>query len=233
MHRSLFSTLADEWDRLASTPATRAQVRSWGLGVETLDGALGLIGYRWRGQDPATVVPAARAGVALRHLLSIAPADQLAARTILERLIPGLRAVARQRIEANAFDELVTAAWDAIVSFNPARRPANLPAALLGDCEYLAFRREGRRRRFDLASFDADLRPHSGSSGQALDELTVLVGEASRAGKLGERDLELLSNLLSGRSNRETAAAMKVCERTVRYHRNDLVDRLRQFALVA
>lgn len=225
--------LAAEWRRLNDRPASRRRVRSWGLGVETPDAALALIGFRWQGQDPATVVPAGPAIAALRRLLAIAPTDQLAARTILERLIPGLQGIARSRHQHQAFDQLVAAAWEVIVSFNMARRPANLPAALLSDCEYIAFRRESRRLRLPTDAVDFEQRPAPIDSPEPIEELTTLVDEATRAGRLGERDVELLANLLSGRTSRETAAVMKVCERTVRNHRSDLVDRLRAVALVA
>ena len=237
----LAARLAVEWRRLNLSPASRRRVRSWGLGddadpavvgvaVDTLDGALARIGFRWRGQDPATVVPVGPASAAMRRLLTIAPTDQLAARTLLERLVPGLQAIARQRREDQAFDELVAAAWEVIVSFNLARRPSNLPAALLSDCEYVAFRRASRRLRLPTAAVEPDHRVAPIEAPPAIDELTDLVDAATRFGKIDSRDVELLGNLLAGRTSKETAARMRVCERTVRYHRNDLVDRLRQVA---
>ena len=67
---------------------------------------------------------------------------------------------------------------------------------------------------------------------QPLDpgvELAELVAAASRS-VLSERDLQLLTLLLDGRSPSEVAAVMRVSVRSVSNHRDGLVSRLRQTA---
>lgn len=225
--------LALEWRRLLDDRRNRAVVASWHFGTDCLGDVLDLVGYRHRGQDPAEVIDDDIAQHNLRRLLEIAATDRLAARVVLERLVPGLLALARRRREPDAFVELVGAAWEAIVSFNLARRPAHLVVALLADCEYVAYRREARRRRIDVVDVAVDESFAAPSVTPAWEELTGILTEADRVGALDDGDRLLLSSLLSERSSRETAVALGTCERTVRYRRADLVDRLRQVAQCA
>jgi len=229
----LYRRLLHEWNRLDRQPDTRRRVATWGFGASTADEMLDLVGFRRPGHVPEVTVDPAAADVALRSLLAIAAGDQLAARIILQRLLPGLVAIARRRHDPDAFDELVTAAWSAIVSFNPARRPSHIASTLLRDAEYLAFRKDARRRQVIAEPIAIDERIAAPTVRVAFDELLELVDEASRSGKLGARHAELLNHLMSERPSIDAATQMQVCERTVRTLRAQLVERLRDVALAA
>ncbi|MEO6156098.1 MAG: hypothetical protein ABIQ39_00550, partial [Ilumatobacteraceae bacterium] len=86
----------------------------------------------------------------LGQLVEFARTDPLAGRVVLQRLLPGLSAIARRRgthmrEHLEAFDELLSAAWSVISNFPVERRRHHVAASLLRDCEYHAFRRDHRR----------------------------------------------------------------------------------------
>lgn len=229
----LFRRLLADWDRLAQQPATHRAIAGWGLGVTTADEMLDLVGFRRPGHPSTAPVDQTAADAAMRSLLAIAADDQLAARLVLHRLLPGLVAIARRRPEPDAFEDLVTAAWSAIVSFNQARRPSHIASTLLRDSEYLAFRKDTRRRQVTVELAPIDELIAAPTVPVAFDELIELVTEASRRGRLSARHTELLNHLMSERLSVDAAKQMQVCERTVRTLRAQLVERLRDVALAA
>src|SRR5262245_35946950 len=102
----LSSRLDREWRALRHDPAALARVRSWALtpaAVGDLDELLVLAGYR----VPHT--PGRNA--LLLRLVVLAADDELAARIVLQRLLPGLLAVIRRRRRSSdgSFEELLGA----------------------------------------------------------------------------------------------------------------------------
>ena len=135
--------LAREWHRLRTRPEHLDSARRWGLvdhRVASLDEILHAVGYE-RPPDPADERR-------LRRLVELAATDELAARVVVQRILPGLLAVVRRRRGAsdNVFEELLGAAWIAIRTFNSARSPRSVAASLISDADYAAFRAAGRRR---------------------------------------------------------------------------------------
>ena len=244
-NRPLLARLQSEWQLLRERPTVLRRAHGWSLAVsfDDLDQLLAATDY-W-------VSPAARAAAAARpsngngnevvaRLLAAARSDEVAARVVLQRLIPGL--VARSRCwgprrvggSVEAFDELVSAAWTVIREFPFERRPRHLIANLLRDSEYAAFRRTSRRmlvheftepRSLDTAvEYQAQIEP--------MLELADLIAEA-RLTTLTEHDLELLTLLANGVSPTEAAKQLQISERTLRYHREAAVGRLREAVLAA
>ena len=245
-NRPLLARLQSEWQLLRERPTVLRRAHGWSLAVsfDDLDQLLAATDY-W-------VSPAARAAAAasrpsngngnevVARLLAAARSDEVAARVVLQRLIPGL--VARSRCwgprrvggSVEAFDELVSAAWTVIREFPFERRPRHLIANLLRDSEYAAFRRTSRRmlvheftepRSLDTAvEYQAQIEP--------MLELADLIAEA-RLTTLTEHDLELLTLLANGVSPTEAAKQLQISERTLRYHREAAVGRLREAVLAA
>lgn len=228
--RTTGERLAAEWNRLRSRPSSIAAARAWSLTerpITDLDDVLDAVGY----ESPRTDDAERR----LRQLVLLAGDDELAARVVIQRILPGLLAVVRRRRRSagdDAFDELLGAAWVAIRTFNPDRRPACLAAALIADADERAFRRATRRRSHDelptseLGHLPDDRPQHP------VDELNDLFDAALAAG-VTETDIRLLRQLLAAPTANALAAELQVTPRTVRNRRDRITGRLRAVALAA
>jgi DNA-binding CsgD family transcriptional regulator len=259
--------LEAEWQTLAERPSTRRRVASWGLGptVRTLDDALAATGWREfrrpSAGGPAVVVPSAivlgahdrtSGDGAARCLLVAARADDLAARVLLQRMLPGLSTAARRwRRRADdgwaPIDELVATAWSVIRTFPFETRPSHLVANLLRDTEYQAYRKKRRRLLEVVPSGVPEEWDWPGASrvmaadpaeetldDDALLELARMAArvEAMRDDVLDDADRVVLRLLAAGLSLAEAAEQLGCTSRTVQNHRLRLVHRLRA-ALVA
>jgi DNA-binding CsgD family transcriptional regulator len=240
--RSLLVRLTREWEALTSRPAVLRRAAAWDLGVafESLDDLVAATGFR-SDRTATAVNDASESNAVLGRLLLVARRDDVAARVVLQRMLPGIvtasRRWARRCQGADPVAELLAAAWPVIRTYPVERRPQHLAAQLLRDTEYHAFIRPRRRAiQQDLVpptTFDRDLFG-TDPERRPVDsrvELAELVAVARRT-VLTDRDLRLLGLLLSGRSTPEVAAAMATSVRSVGNHRDALVSRLRQTARV-
>jgi DNA-directed RNA polymerase specialized sigma24 family protein len=258
--RLTLSRLEVEWRSIAGRSESLAVARSWAfLGADllgslhSLDQILVATGFRVAPKDATVIDPvrdpvrdpvldpvrdpgpaaADAADALLWELVGRARTDQLAARVVLQRLLPGLSAVARRQGRCmadhlQAFDDVLAAAWSVIRNFPVERRRRHVAAALLRDCEYHAFRRE--RRRMLVHDYTAnDLLDRAVEPGEVtaepLFEVLEVIAQAGR--HLVDGDAALLGVLLSGKQLRVVAADLAVSERTVRNHRDAIVHRLR------
>ena len=229
----LLSRLQLEWDRLARSPEALARARSWPLPVdpfESLDellylAGLGASGTGRRGDDEL-----------LAALVVEARTDELAARVLLQRLLPGVASIVRRHAgfvaQRDATDELLAAMWTVIRTYPIDDRPCYVAAGLLRTADYQAFKRHRRRlavyvprpsATFDLVCDDDPVVP-------AADELAELLELAQRAG-MDADDLELARRLGRGESTLQIATARRVTDRTIRNHRAAVTHRLRAVAL--
>lgn len=232
-HRHLLSRLQREWDRLAISPSAIARARNWPLVIgrlDTLDDILRRTGYgRPSLSDSGDAL--------LRDLVRVARSDQLAARIVLQRLLPGLSAMSRRRAVGfgsglDALDEAVATACAVIRTFPVERRSRFVAAAMLHEIEYRAFQFQ-RRRKCEFVPTPAavfEQAPAVDEPATPADELRALLADARRAGFAAE-DIELAERLASGATADELAAERKVTPRTIRNHRAIVVHRLRQLAL--
>jgi len=233
----MLSRLQREWDVLCRRPVALQQARSWNLPTPRLTSLAELLVQTGLGRGDAEHSEAAEvANELLGRLVVVARGDDLAARVVLQRMLPGMSVLARRRSSAfrghlDAFDELLSAAWMVIRVFPVERRPRHIAANLLRDTEYHAFRRGARRllvhdytepQRLDQAIAET-------GNVEPLVELLELVRTAKRS-YISDADLRLLSLLLSCRTTRDVADRLEVSERTVRNHRNAVVHRLRNAA---
>jgi DNA-binding CsgD family transcriptional regulator len=248
--RTLLVRLGGEWRALAERPAVLARAARWELGISfrSLDDVVAAAGY-WSGREARLAAASAeasagatggrdRAGDAvLARLLLAARSDDLAARVVLQRLLPGIVARARHWARrapgnAEALDELLAASWSVIRTYPLERRPTHLAANLLRDAEYHAFIRATRRTAVlePTPPHLLDLPVEVVERVDPLDELAELVVAAQRSRALTDRDLRLVRLLVRGTSVAAVAAELEVSVRTVTNHRDALVHRLRQTA---
>ena len=227
----LSSRLDREWDQLGRRRAVLDRVRSWGVTSEpfhSLDELLQLAGFK--------VAHSAANDEVLRRIVVVAAVEPLAARIVLQRLLPGLLAIVRreqQRDRAvDAFDQLAAEAWLAIVSYRADLRPTDVAAKLLNDARHRAFttpRRKQERSREDVvppASLDLPRLPQPGSS---FEELTIVLREARQCG-LGDDDLAVVRDYLAGPAATGAAAEPSVSARTLRNRRRRSIERVRRLA---
>src|SRR5436190_4103349 len=127
--RPLAEPVLLDWERLVAGCADLAAA---------LD-AIGFIPVTARGLHPSQFDPDADA--ALAEMVQRAATDRIAARVVLQRILPGLVAIARRRAGAAgdphaALDELLANGWIVIRRFPVARRRRFVAMGLLRDIEY-------------------------------------------------------------------------------------------------
>ena len=215
----------------AAQPAVVDRVRSWGVTstpFRSLDELLRLAGFK--------VARTSDSDDVLGRLVALAATEPLAARIVLQRLLPGLLAIARreQRCDrsAEAFELLAAEAWLAIVSYRLDRRPTDVAAKLLNDARHRAFttpRRKARRAREDAvhpATFDLPRLPQPRSS---FEELTIVLREARQCG-LPDGDLAIVCDYLAGHPVTGLADELSVTTRTLRNRRKRTIEKIRRLA---
>lgn len=222
--------LALEWTRLRSRPDHLRAASTWQIidgPIGSLDEILGAVGYEC---DPTPDTERR-----LRRLVALARDDELAARIVLQRILPGLLAVVRRRRGQadHVLEELVGAAWIAVRTYNPARTPRSVAAALISDADYSAFRAHTRRRSSTERPVDpqVDDVPHVHEP-SSCEQLAVLLVDAAEAG-IAPADLELLRQLLAAPTTNQLAEVMRITPRTIRNRRDRITSRLREVALAA
>lgn len=246
--------LDSEWRTLRLRRLARDRIAVWQIGTDcpTLDDVLLATGYRRSAGDPVTVErvdwwPEGTVGDgATARLLLAARTDDLAARVLLQRLLPGLLSVARRwrgrTLDGAPIDELVTTAWSVIRSFPVESRPRHLVANLLRDVEYHTYRR-ATRRLLEVVPVGSPERPgwpgnvsplapaadEFDLDDDALLDLARCVRRARDESSmtLDDDDLTALRMVAEGLSLGEAAERLGCTSRTVQNHRARLVYRLR------
>jgi hypothetical protein len=231
VHRQLSARLDREWEQLCRRPAIVDRARSWRVTsrpFRSLDELLRLAGFR--------TVPSDEADEVLRRLVVVAADEPLAARIVLQRLLPGLLAIVRREQQrdrgVDAFDLLAGEAWLAIVTYRADRRPTDIAARLLNDARHRAFttpRRRQQRTPEDVvppARLDLPRMPQPGSS---FEELMVVLREARQDG-LADSDLAAVCGYLGDATAISQAAADGITPRTMRNRRYRAIERLRELA---
>jgi hypothetical protein len=174
------------------------------------------------------------------RLVALAREDDLAARVVLQRMLPGLSSCAKRNSSTfdarlDALDELLSEAWAVIRSFPIERRSRYVIKNLLRDCEYRAFLKARRRLLIQDATDPADLdravEPDE-SAGEPLITIVELLGSARAAG-MSPADVAIVVALLNTATVKQAAASLRITDRTVRNRRRAVVHQLRGLADVA
>jgi hypothetical protein len=234
-HRFLLSRLQREWNLLSCRRSALARATAWQLTprvLSSLDELLVLTGL-------GPVTADSSSDEAMRRLVMLARHDDLAARVVLQRMLPGLSACAKRNssgfdTQLDAFDELLSEAWGVIRSFPIERRDRYVIKNLLRDCEYRAFLKQRRRMLVQEVTDPADLdRTISvGADDEPLGIIVELLGRARAAG-MSDADVAIVVTLLNTTTVKAAAEALRVTDRTVRNRRESVVSQLRQLAQVA
>jgi hypothetical protein len=235
--RHLLVRLQHDWDHIKRSHRTVLQARGWCLipdapqALESLDDVLAWAGYGSgdrRGDHDDRI---------LGQLVRLAATDQLAARVVLQRLLPGISALARRRATSErprheVLDEAVASAWTVIRTYPVDRKHRYVAVGLLREIEYQSFTRARRRLTTflprPLETFDGHAAPTPSQS--PADELRELLDLADRAG-MSDGDLDLARRLARGESTGDIARSSNVTDRTVRNRREAVTYRLRALAL--
>lgn len=243
-NRPLLARLEREWQALNMRPAVLRRAQGWGVAAPfgSLDQLLAAAGYWPSRQAPGGSRCAGRWYAGHRYVGRRADAtwvlgqrgarsagasrgatDDVAARVVLQRVLPGVVARARRwgshrtGGSADVFDELLSVTWTVIREFPVERRPLHVAANLLRDSEYRAFERANRRLLVHELTA-----PHllDGPvlTGDALDAAAELAEVVAAVGMLTDRN-PTDRTAREGCSAAEAAAALRVSERTIRNHR--------------
>lgn len=217
-----------EWQRLRHRPDAVRRVRGWHLVTGPLDDLDQIVAMTLPPR------PDADRERVLHALVERARDDELAARIVLQRLVPDLVLVHRRRgwRDDVGFGDLLATGWTVIRTYNGNRRPARLAASLVSDIDYREYRAERRRIghgrpqepwRFDLI---VDETPTD-----AAGELASLLGDPASSLTADEHDL--VRRLLTGRTAIDIAGELDITPRTLRNRRDRIADKLRSVALAA
>ena len=220
-----------EWRRLAESPEGHTAVWRWGLTHPALGGLTSLDEVLERRRNPAA------AQHVLLALAALAPADRVAARTLLQALVPGLLRLAGSSGygDPTAMADMLAIAWERIRTY-PSTRTGSVAGNVLLDV------RKGYRRHRDLdaARGSVELVEAAVSGGTArsaeddvVDRLTFaqLVATHRKAvGDLGHR--AVMRTAVDGLSLAEVAAEEQACSHTIAQRKVDARARFRRDALV-
>ena len=176
MCRSTFETLDRQWAVLARSRDAAQALERWStdpeLGAADLDELMERI---W-------AAPKRDADLALAALARRAPTDEIAARTLLHALRPGLRYLGRRFALGSSDDqvdhEILALAWERIRTYPAERRPRQIAANVILDVRkrYLRQHRVNEGARDELRSTVAEMLSLSPSAEDAVveDELASL-----------------------------------------------------------
>jgi len=245
-HAPVLIRLHDEWRHLSISAAELRAVRRWALPgslVDSLDDVLVRCGFsaeaKSRDSGDRNVESAASDEVLLR-LLELAPSEALAARIVLQRILPPLCAVARrhtnnkqQRLEL--MDELVANAWPIICRYPVERRRVRVVPNLVRDITFETIVRPSRRRGAseiptETGAFDD---PADVVSVEPIEELVELLRDAADVVGVMPGDVAFICQLINHGRPEQLAVALDVTPRTVRNHRDAIVHRLRTLVACA
>jgi hypothetical protein len=225
--------LISDWEALCRRPSVLRRANAWGLSPEPLahlDDIVRLAGFGKAVDDDA-------ADHVLWRLTCLAATDQLAARLVLQRVLPPMISIAKRRGRITdggfraAFDEVLASAWVVITTFPVDRRTRKIAANLTRDIEYHAFVRDARLRRVDEVAVESDIIfSHSATSHvEPAEELAEILDDAERCG-LAPEHLDVLRRLASGATSDEIGAAQGVSGRAIRGRRRKALDALREMS---
>jgi len=234
--RFLLSRLQREWNVLRTRRSVLRRASAWELTPAPLSSLDELLVVTGLGPGPTD----ASCDEAMRRLVALARHDDLAARVVLQRMLPGLSASAKRfsstfESQLEALDELLSEAWTVIRSFPIERRDRYVIKNLLRDCEYRAFLKARRRMLVheltDPAHFD--WAPAAGEPpAEAFTIIVELLRRAKAAGMSAD-DITLVTTLLNTSTVKQAADALQVTDRTVRNRRRAVIRQLRAMADVA
>ena len=195
--RQFLDQLDDEWMALCDSRTGCQALATWATdpvlaGLSDLDAVVRMIQRRGRPVESDRI---------LLSLLRRASSDNVAARTVLQALMPGLKTlIATYRLSGTREDvaaDVIEAAFERIRCYPCDRRPARVAANLLHDTRQTLWRDGCRERRLRLVTdplideMHERLTAHHADS-SATDELVELVCDAVREAQLPTQGARLI-----------------------------------------
>jgi len=165
----------------------------------------------------------------LRALVSAAPSEPFAARTVLQALLPGLKTVSRRLFwtgspRAEVWQLLLAIAWEGIVTYPLTRRPSRIAANLLLDTLHSALTQLARERP-NLVQLTGRALPAPACSPDG--DVDGLLARAVALGVVSAADAELvLETRIDGRELADAARARGAPYNTVKVRRQRAERRL-------
>lgn len=223
----ILQSLNQEWSVIADSPSARRALMRWSaahpvlLPAADLDDVIDL-GYR------ADVGPEVR-----RALATMAPADHLAARTLLQELLGGLVNLAhRVGRDHDAVDDVVSLAWERIRTY-PAHRPGSVSGNVLLDVRKRYGREQDKARRCQTGL--EVVAPELSAEDQALGAafLEELIAASEGSGVSSDALGTIIRSRVRGESMADLAAEQQVSIKVLWHRRWRAEARLRELPLVS
>lgn len=135
MRRSLFDELDAEWQIVAESSAGKRACVKWGVGEPTLGALVDRVQRRGAPAESDAI---------LRNLVARSATDDLACRTVLQCLMPAMRATARSYSSVDHISDVestvMTETFDRIRNYPLERRPGNVAANITLDVRQVFWR---------------------------------------------------------------------------------------------
>ncbi len=222
--------LISEWERLRFRSFTLRHVNAWPFMPSTVtdvDDILELAGF-------GRAIDDVSGDNMLWHLVKQAATDDIAARIVLHRILPPLMAMAKRRgrgmrggMDA-AMTDILSTAWCVIREFPHQRRTHKIAANLIRDIEYHAFVRHHRLRHVEETAVGDDMLHQmvSDSSPSHHCDYLDMVNDAIAMG-IDQQHITLLQAFADGSGNEDVAKELGVSSRTVRNHKRNAIEAMR------
>jgi DNA-directed RNA polymerase specialized sigma24 family protein len=225
---SYTQALDAEWEVTVRSPRARRALMAWARHHPLLACRQDLADVLATRRDPTIANDVQLA------LAALAPTDELAARTLLQMLLPGLMSLARSlgHHDRDAGDEIISLAWERLRTYPPTRRGSVAGNVILDVRKrYLVLRQPTASRTLSDVAEPVD-------PGPTPEEhiLNVwLLGELDTARRDGVISTEMLSTIiatrLAGVAVADVAAAQQVPRQMVHQRRWRAERRLRNLGL--
>lgn len=222
----ILQSLNKEWSALADSPTARRALMRWSathsvfLPASNLDGVIAL------GFDPDDGPEVRRA------LATLAPDDELAARTLLQAMLGGLCNLARRvGRDDDAVDDVIRLAWERIRTY-PARRPGSVSANVLLDVRK-HYRREQDKAKRRIVNLRPPEEPSAEDQFVSQAFVEELVTASSATGISDEVLATILRSRVGGESMADLAAEQQVSLKVLWHRRWRAEARLRGLPLAS
>lgn len=238
----VIKSLAGEWNLLERDPRNLQRCIRWGLSGDAPSTLCDLAIRAGLGQgceqDLADRSLYELVCVAVHHGGRTNADVELAARIVIQRLLPGLISIAsrRGRICDGGFDEafsrVLTEAWTTVVHFPIERRKHKIAVNILRDSESRAFWRGDRAAKVEASRREIFVAEQVRTATENEDNEAMRIHAWEFAhDHLSGQLLDVFKEMFAGISSAETASRLGLTERAVRYHRTAVTNQLRSLVL--
>ena len=238
----VIKSLAGEWNLLERDPRNLQRCIRWGLSGDAPSTLCDLAIRAGLGQgceqDLADRSLYELVCVAVHHGGRTNADVELAARIVIQRLLPGLISIAsrRGRICDGGFDEafsrVLTEAWTTVVHFPIERRTHKIAVNILRDSESRAFWRGDRAAKVEASRREIFVAEQLRTATENEDNEAMRIHAWEFAhDHLSGQLLDVFKEMFAGVSSAETASRLGLTERAVRYHRTAVTNQLRSLVL--